>query len=299
MQLRASRRDIVVGMCLLDDRVETSMKSLIWSHIGCGRLAMTAMLLAAAFLLNPGQASAGSCGDPLSGSTGNIVGSTAGAVGGGLIGSQFGGGAGKGLLTGLGVVGGALAGGYVGRQVEGCNHRHTAKQAAAGSGSRTCRFVTGQATPTQATTGQPTTQGQAQQDEQVACLEQDGVWRTDASQAAEQAAETDLVLRAQQRLHDDGFYVRNNVDGRWGPATSAAMRNFQRTNGLASTGQLDDQTRTAMGLDPVPLADLTQTNPPDQSSPPEQGGPSGQGNPAGQAGWAMPPATTVPAASHR
>jgi surface antigen len=47
----------------------------------------------------------------------NIIGSLGGAAIGGLLGSQFGSGGGKGALTAIGVVGGALAGGYVGRSM--------------------------------------------------------------------------------------------------------------------------------------------------------------------------------------
>src|SRR5579862_1044376 len=106
------------------------MKTRIFPHVVYNRLAVTALLLGAALLCHPGTASAEDCGGPLSTSTGNVAGSVLGAVGGGLLGSQFGGGAGKGVITGLGVVGGALAGGYAGRQVEGCpTHRQAARQA--------------------------------------------------------------------------------------------------------------------------------------------------------------------------
>ncbi len=260
------------------------MKTHIRPQIGSSRLAMAALLFAASFLIHPGRALAEDCGGPLSTSTGNILGSAVGAVGGGLLGSQFGGGAGKGVLTGLGVVGGALAGGYVGRSAEGCPaHRRTGAQAAAG---RTCRFVDSPAT----------IDGQAQQVQGIACLEQDGAWHPETGPAAERAASVDLVLRAQQRLHDQGFYVRNNVDGRWGPATSTALRNFQQANGMAATGQLDAPTKTALGLDPVSLADLAQGNPTAQAgTQPAQAGvqPAQAVAQPAAAGVQPPPATPV------
>jgi len=269
------------------------MKTHSWPHLLCSRLAMTVLLLTAALLIHPVPASAEDCGGPLSASKGNIIGSVAGAVGGGLLGSQFGGGAGKGVLTGLGVVGGALAGGYAGRQVEGCDRPHrqpTAQGASAGPGGgpRSCRFVSSPAT----------TDGQAQQVEGVACLEPDGSWKPATGPAAEQAAKGDLVLRAQQRLHEQGFYVRDNVDGRWGPGTSSAVRNYQRANGMTPNGQLDAPTQTALGLGPVPLAELAQGGPTAQNGAPTQTGAQAPATtPAATTPAATTPAATAPAAT--
>jgi surface antigen len=235
------------------------MKNLTGRYLGRGGLAVAALALSGVLLLRPDAAAAQGCGGVLSTSKGNLIGSAAGGAAGGLIGNQFGSGTGKGVMTGLGVVGGALAGGYVGRSIEGCDHgeqragsqtaprasrRAAAAPARAAGETRTCRSVLTQAV----------IDGREQQVEGVACLESDGTWRTASGPAAERAAEADLVLRTQQHLRDQGFYVRDNIDGRWGPATSSALRNFQRANGLASTGQLDGSTRTALGLDPAPLA---------------------------------------------
>lgn len=75
---------------------------------------VTAALTLLVLLLAPGAGQAQDCG-VLSPTTGNIVGSIAGTAAGGLIGNQFGKASGKGVMTGAGVVGGALAGGYIGR----------------------------------------------------------------------------------------------------------------------------------------------------------------------------------------
>lgn len=231
------------------------MKHLAGPCLGRGRLALAAFALSGALLLHPDPASAQGCdGGVLSTSPGNLIGSAVGGAAGGLVGNQFGKGTGKGVMTGVGVVGGALAGGYVGRSMEGCDRapRRAEPQAAHGTARRpaaaptraagdprTCRFVTTHAV----------IDGREQQVEGVACLDADGVWRTASGAAAQQAAEADLVLRAQQRLREQGFYVRDNIDGKWGPATSAAVRSFQRANGIASTGQLDLSTQAALGLD--------------------------------------------------
>jgi surface antigen len=272
------------------------MKHLAGPCLGRGRLAIAAFALSGVLLLHPDPASAQGCGGGvLSTSKGNLIGSAVGGAAGGLLGNQFGSGSGKGVMTGLGVVGGALAGGYVGRSAEGCDHPPQAAaqpqpaaapqqavrrvsnrtaatapaQAAQASESRACRSVLSQAV----------IDGREQQVEGIVCLDPDGVWRTASGPAAERAATADLVFRTQQRLHDQGFYVRDNIDGQWGPATSTALRNFQRANGLGANGQLDAPTRTALGLDTTPVA----------AAPAVQGG----GEPV-QAGVAQPGAAPVP-----
>jgi surface antigen len=247
------------------------MKHLPRPCLGRGRLAVAAaaFALSSVFLVQAGPASAQGCDDGgvFSTSKGNLIGSAVGGAAGGLIGNQFGGGTGKGVMTGLGVVGGALAGGYVGRSMEGCDRapqaaaappsvRHASHRAAAATAPaaapvrapanepRTCRAVLSQAV----------IDGREQPVEGIVCLDADGIWRAASGPAVERAAEADFVLRVQQRLREQGFYVRNNIDGQWGPATSSAVRNFQRANGMAPTGQIDARTRTALGLDPTPLA---------------------------------------------
>jgi surface antigen len=264
------------------------MKNLTSPRSARGRLAVAALALSGVLLLHPDPAAAQGCGGVLSTSKGNLIGSAAGGAAGGLIGNQFGSGSGKGAMTALGVVGGALAGGYVGRSMEGCDHPAPAQAqgaAAAPSAHRAVRRAsTGSArsaAPAQAA-AEPRTcravltqaviDGREQQMEGIACLDPDGVWRTASGPAAEQAALGDLVLRTQQQLRDKGFYVRDNIDGKWGPATSNALRNFQRANGLAASGQLDPATRTALNLDPAPLAEapLARSGEPAQATQPAQ-----------------------------
>jgi surface antigen len=236
-------------------------------------LTVATLALSGALFLFPAAASAEDCG-VLSPTTGNLIGSAVGGAAGGLIGNQFGKGGGKGVMTGVGVVGGALAGGYVGRSVEGCGRAAppaaasapaTSRPAVASSGSgRSCRFVLTQAV----------IDGREQQINGVACLEPDGTWKTASGAAAERAAETDLILRAQQALRDRGFYVQHNIDGRWGPATSTSVRNFQQANGLGPTGRLDPATQEALAIAPAALvarADTPQAGPAQQVSAPAAG----------------------------
>jgi surface antigen len=220
----------------------------------------------------------------LSTSKSNLIGSAAGAAAGGLLGSQFGKSSGKGLTTVLGVVGGALAGGYIGRSMDDTDQNcvgQTLEHAPAnqpvawqnpGSGSSYW------ATPTadlRGPNGEPcrnyiteaVVQGVPQRTENTACKQGDGSWVPVAQGAvpftpapaptaavarpeAEPAVSRDTVLQVQQRLHDLGFYVRDNIDGNWGPHTAQAVKNFQRSKGLRPSGALDLDTLAALDLRP-------------------------------------------------
>ena len=57
----------------------------------------------------------------------------------------------------------------------------------------------------------------------------------------------ELLRRAQQALHEQGFYY-GSVDGASGDETTQAIRRFQIRNGLAVTGKLDDETSRALHL---------------------------------------------------
>jgi len=219
----------------------------------------------------------------LSTSKGNIIGSLGGAAVGGLLGNQFGSGSGKGLLTAVGVVGGALAGGYVGRQMDPADHACVGRTLEHTPTGQTVAWHDPQkdssywVTPTgnyQGANGQPcrnfTTQavidGQTQQVAGTACRQPDGSWRTMNTGAADPTS-PDTVFKVQQALRDQGFYVRDNIDGRWGPRTSTAVRNYQRAKGLQPTGALDPATLAALDLAPSgqgapSVAQSTTPNPP-------------------------------------
>ena len=58
-------------------------------------------------------------------------------------------------------------------------------------------------------------------------------------------AKDDQVANLQQKLNDQGFNA-GQVDGFWGPNTSAALKRYQARNGLQQTGQLDQRTTAAL-----------------------------------------------------
>jgi peptidoglycan hydrolase-like protein with peptidoglycan-binding domain len=55
------------------------------------------------------------------------------------------------------------------------------------------------------------------------------------------------VRELQQSLNDKGFSV-GAVDGEWGPRTEDALKKFQGSKNMASSGQLNADTVTALGL---------------------------------------------------
>src|SRR5262249_31719669 len=60
-------------------------------------------------------------------------------------------------------------------------------------------------------------------------------------------AEDRNVRAAQQALCDQGFNP-GPIDGRMGPRTSAALRDYQTKQGLTASGQLDDATMDKLGV---------------------------------------------------
>ena len=211
----------------------------------------------------------------LSTSKGNVVGTAAGAAAGGLLGSQFGKSSGKSLMTVLGVVGGALAGGAIGRSMDATDENcigETLQHAPAEQPVAWQNPATGSSywvTPTQGMRGpngetcrdyvtDALVDGRKRQTRNTACRQADGSWvpvakedlqptRPPAPQG-EESVSSDTILKVQQRLREEGFYVRDNIDGRWGPRTALALRNFQRAKGLKPSGQLDLETLSALHL---------------------------------------------------
>lgn len=72
--------------------------------------------------------------------------------------------------------------------------------------------------------------------------------------------EADQIRDMQQKLNQQGFSA-GQVDGLWGPNTSAALRRYQARNGLQQTGELDQKTLAVLGANsatPAAAASSTQ-----------------------------------------
>lgn len=76
----------------------------------------------------------------------------------------------------------------------------------------------------------------------------------------ERGAKGDAVRTLQQALVNQGVAVAGGVDGVFGPATEAALKQFQSAKGLTATGKVDDATAIALGLASSPFLGLTQGN---------------------------------------
>ncbi|HEY8554737.1 MAG TPA: peptidoglycan-binding domain-containing protein [Burkholderiales bacterium] len=58
----------------------------------------------------------------------------------------------------------------------------------------------------------------------------------------------EVVRQVQQTLNDQGFNA-GPVDGKWGPKTQSAVKNFQQAKGLQPTGELDQETLAELNIE--------------------------------------------------
>ena len=62
---------------------------------------------------------------------------------------------------------------------------------------------------------------------------------------------SELILQAQKQLKASGYHP-GPLDGMWGGKTEAALKKFQQARGLDITGELDENTKYALGLTQAP-----------------------------------------------
>jgi peptidoglycan hydrolase-like protein with peptidoglycan-binding domain len=87
------------------------------------------------------------------------------------------------------------------------------------------------------------------------------------------------VKAAQQALKDKG-HDPGSVDGRLGPRTQQALRDFQKTEGLEATGRLDEKTMQSLGIEGTRTSGVGESSP--SASPSSGTGAAGRTNAAGQ-----------------
>jgi peptidoglycan hydrolase-like protein with peptidoglycan-binding domain len=80
-----------------------------------------------------------------------------------------------------------------------------------------------------------------------------GATQAARAQAGSTQAGPETIRDIQQALRERGYDV-GQPDGKWGPRTQDALRQFQRKQGLEVTGQIDPQTVSALGLTDQPVS---------------------------------------------
>lgn len=82
---------------------------------------------------------------------------------------------------------------------------------------------------------------------------------------AQQQHDADTLRQVQQQLSEKGFDP-GAADGVWGPQTESALKGFQQAQGIEPSGQLDQQTLSALGVDGA-AAGGTAPSTPSESAP--------------------------------
>jgi sporulation protein YlmC with PRC-barrel domain len=59
---------------------------------------------------------------------------------------------------------------------------------------------------------------------------------------------TEQIRKIQQELNKKGFHA-GQVDGKWSSETQSAIKNFQQSKGMQTTGQLNERTLDELGLE--------------------------------------------------
>jgi peptidoglycan hydrolase-like protein with peptidoglycan-binding domain len=89
------------------------------------------------------------------------------------------------------------------------------------------------------------------------------------SKAQAGAGNKEQVRAVQEVLKDRGMY-EGEVDGIMGPKTQAALRAFQKKEGLQETGRLDQQTMGRLGVQKTGATDTTSPAASPSTTTPEQ-----------------------------
>lgn len=69
-----------------------------------------------------------------------------------------------------------------------------------------------------------------------------------AGASAGQAFDQQTVRQVQQKLKDEGHEV-GQIDGIMGPKTQAALKEYQKQEGMDASGQLDQETLSSLGVE--------------------------------------------------
>lgn len=86
-----------------------------------------------------------------------------------------------------------------------------------------------------------------QQDAQQGVQQQSPSYSQQAAAGNSQQHDADKVRKVQKQLSEKGHDV--SADGIWGPQTEQALKDFQQAQGIEASGELNEQTLSALGID--------------------------------------------------
>ena len=72
--------------------------------------------------------------------------------------------------------------------------------------------------------------------------------QSEQGQGMPSSQDHEVVRQVQQSLNDQGFNA-GPVDGKWGPKTQSAVKNFQQAKGLQPSGELDQETLAELNIE--------------------------------------------------
>jgi peptidoglycan hydrolase-like protein with peptidoglycan-binding domain len=106
-----------------------------------------------------------------------------------------------------------------------------------------------------------------------------------SGRSARGGASAEQVKAIQQALKDAG-HDPGEVDGKMGPKTQAALRDYQQKEGLKATGRLDSETAAKLGVQAGADASSTSpaASPSGSSAAPSASAPSGSSTSGGASG---------------
>ena len=157
-------------------------------------------------------------------------GTAVGATGGAIVGAAVGGPVGAAVGAGVG----DYAGHYEGPEVA----DRTNDNATSGSGARVSANNTADASKN--TGNNPSSVGMTHATNRGS--------NEEANQSTEGVEANGSTIRAAQEALNDKGYNAGAVDGLWGPHTRSAVLDFQQAQGIAQSGELDQQTLSALGV---------------------------------------------------
>lgn len=88
-----------------------------------------------------------------------------------------------------------------------------------------------------------------------------------ASSTSSASMNSDTIKQVQQKLTEKG-HNSGPADGVMGPQTQSALKDFQKAQGIEASGELDERTLTALGVDASGGGSMSSGSPPGAAATP-------------------------------